>query len=138
VIYNASSALFKKEAVANIDFKKLKSFKYAGDWFFWSSFQQKGSIKRVSERLNYFRRHDNNVSFQAEKDGLDLKEGLQIVGRLLDLNKISFTQKHKALAYWAMKVYRSSLPEKRKYLASLPSEIKLWYALAPILSKIYA
>ncbi|SOE20911.1 Glycosyl transferase family 2 [Spirosomataceae bacterium TFI 002] len=137
LVYNASSAVFKKAALNSLDFKKLKSFKYAGDWFFWSSFETKGNVTRLAQRLNYFRRHENNVSFQAEKEGLDLKEGLQIVGSLLRKNKTPFVQKHKVLAYWAMKVYRSSLPEKKKYLASLPSEVNLWYLVAPILSKIY-
>lgn len=137
LVYNASSALFKKEKLVELDFEKLKSFKYAGDWYFWSSFGRNGSITRLPARLNFFRRHENNVSFQAEKDGLDLIEGIRIVGSLLAKDQVSFTQKHRTLAYWALKVYRSTLPQKKKYLASLPYEAKLWYFLTPVLSKFY-
>jgi glycosyltransferase involved in cell wall biosynthesis len=137
LIYNASAAVFRKQSAASIDFDKLKTFKYAGDWFFWSSFEAKGTIKRSQQRLNNFRRHENNVSFKAEKAGLHLDEGIAIVANILKRKNQAFIPRQKILAYWALKVWQNELPQKRKYLASLPSEINFWYLMAPLLSKIY-
>ncbi|MFR9651125.1 MAG: glycosyltransferase [Rikenellaceae bacterium] len=60
-IYNASMALFRKEAIYSLD-NKYKEFKCCGDWLFWIFIAQQGSVIRVPERLNNFRQHPNKVS----------------------------------------------------------------------------
>lgn len=133
-IYNASSTVFKKELCAELDFQKLQSFKYAGDWYFWTNLTAVGKVVRIPERLNNFRRHLNNVSFKAEKDGLRYTEGLHIVSDLMVKTAPGFLAKQKIIAYWALKLYNDKVEQKNEILSILSPYLGFWYRLAPILN----
>lgn len=80
-IYNASMSLFRRDAIININWNKLLTFKYCGDWFFWSELLKnklEGNVSEVKKHLNYFRTHSNNVSNRSEKNGLTILEGFPI------------------------------------------------------------
>lgn len=69
-ILNASAVVFRKSEFLNIDFEKLLSYRYAGDWLAWSKMLASGKVCYIAEPLNYFRVHDkstrNNKSIQEE------------------------------------------------------------------------
>ncbi|MDE7136335.1 MAG: hypothetical protein K2N91_06860, partial [Muribaculaceae bacterium] len=76
-IWNASSAIFKKDAAAGID-KQYENYKACGDKLFWLEMAEKGNVVHVNKTLNYFRQHQNKVSPKRFLDGTSLKEERKI------------------------------------------------------------
>lgn len=131
LIYNASTAVFKKSLVENEILSKIKDFKYCGDWLFWISICQKGLVHRTSKRLNKFRRHDGNVSFKSETAGLQFSEGFMVLDYLFENTTFKWIQKQKILAFWALKLNKSDLQNKKQYLSQLPISANFWYLISP-------
>jgi len=82
-IPNASMAIFRRSAAASISLDEI-AMRYCGDWYFWVVLCQKGKILESGRYLNYFRRHEGNVSGGATKDGLDFLEGDEVFKLVLD------------------------------------------------------
>ncbi|HVX00017.1 MAG TPA: glycosyltransferase, partial [Candidatus Babeliaceae bacterium] len=76
-IYNASMAIFRKDACLNIP-DEYKKMKYCGDWFFWVNIAMLGDVYISGKYLNYYLRHADNVTTAATKKGLDFLEGNKI------------------------------------------------------------
>lgn len=131
-IYNVSSAVFRKSNIENLDFDRLKSFKYVGDWFFWWSILKNGKVCRLNERLNKFRRHASNVSFQAESQGIHFKEGLPLVRQFLKEQKVGFFAELKVWLFWSSKVHAS---KKHQYISLFPWMVRMLYPLMSFLAK---
>lgn len=72
-VYNASCAIFSREAAlaVNQDFMKYKGI---GDWWFWLYVAQKGNVVIVNKHLNYFRQHGNNTTAKLTYDGTNIKD----------------------------------------------------------------
>lgn len=134
VIYNASSAVFRKDGIRNVDFTELTQFRYAGDWLFWVQLIKDKKVFRTSQQLNEFRRHDGNVSFKAEKEGLQFKEGLKIVFYIFANYSVDFFKKRKILLYWAKKIAQSNVADTRKILSAYPKELALYTAIFKLIS----
>lgn len=66
-IPNASAVVFRKFNIDEI-IDELKSFKFAGDWFFYLNAISGGEISYVSDKLNYHRRHTTSVMSILQKD----------------------------------------------------------------------
>ncbi|WP_055147264.1 glycosyltransferase family 2 protein [Jiulongibacter sediminis] len=132
-IYNASSCLFKKELIPWEKLDQMMKYKYCGDWLFWIGFAEKTVFARDSKRLNMFRRHNQNVSFKSETEGLQFSEGFQVLGYLLEKHEFSFTEKFKLLLHWTLKLQKSHLNNKRQFLAALPFPARWAYALSSVL-----
>lgn len=107
-LYNASGVIFKKSYCLDIIDNKLTKMKYCGDWFFWNQVILRTDIVILSCKLNYFRRHTNNVSFKSEKLGLFYKEGLKTFEITTELLQISTTEKKSLLKIWAYKLATSN------------------------------
>ncbi len=133
LIYNASSAVFRKTLLKKANFTIIKNFKYSGDWMFWVQVLAKTNITRISKRLNQFRRHKNNVSTISERDGLQFIEGIKITKYIFKNYKVGFLKRRTTMLFWTKKFINSNQPNKKEVLAKLPFEIKFWYA---ILSKL--
>ena len=73
-IYNASMAVFRKDAAEKISPDYSKLF-YCGDWLFWTELALTGSVFMNGKCLNYFRKHANDVSSKAIGKGLLFTEG---------------------------------------------------------------
>lgn len=127
VIYNASSAVFRKEMLKNVSFEQIRKFKYAGDWFFWVQLIQDQQVVRIKQRLNFFRRHDGNVSFKSESEGLQFIEGIQIVKYIFKNYGVSFWKKRATMAFWTRKLLLSDLKNPKKVLEKMPSELNFYY-----------
>jgi glycosyltransferase involved in cell wall biosynthesis len=133
LIYNASSAVFRKNLIESIDFQVINSYKFTGDWLFWVQLIGSTKVNRTSERLNYFRRHTENVSTKSNKLGLQFSEGFKVVKYIFENHKVSFLQKRKIYMNWASKVKQNTSIEAKKALNLLPNEVGFWYILLPIL-----
>lgn len=76
-VYNASMAVFRKSAALGIS-REYKKFRYCGDWLFWTELAETGKVFMNGKCLNYFRKHGNDVSGKAAKEGLLFIEGKKI------------------------------------------------------------
>ncbi|MGJ8560389.1 MAG: glycosyltransferase [Litorimonas sp.] len=65
-IPNTSSAIFRKSAAKGMG-PQLTTFKYSGDWFFYSYLLARGDVGYSRQPLNNFRRHDGGVTRQQSK-----------------------------------------------------------------------
>lgn len=135
IIYNASAVVFRKEALKRVNFEEITSFRYAGDWLFWIQLIEDQKVSRVGERLNFFRRHEGNVSFKADKEGLQFKEGLKVVYYIFNLYSIPFFTKQKALLYWAKKMAESKIDDLKSILAEYPVILTIYTRFFKLISR---
>jgi glycosyltransferase involved in cell wall biosynthesis len=133
LIYNASSALFRIELIKKVDFENITTYKYTGDWLFWVQLIANTKVARIAERLNYFRRHDKNVSFKSNKAGLQFSEGYKIVKYIFENHTVNFFKKRKINMFWALKVAEDKDINFKAALSVLPNEISIWFKLLPFL-----
>lgn len=92
-IYNASSVLFKKTVLNNINPSDYIKFKASGDRLFWILVCIQGNICYIPKKLNYFRQHDNKVTPKAIYSGLAAEEDFQIYNLINNLVKLSTFEK---------------------------------------------
>ena len=62
-ISNASSALFAKKVLINID-DNYTQFRGCGDWIFWTEIAKNGNVAYIDIPLNRFRQHGRNTTNQ--------------------------------------------------------------------------
>jgi glycosyltransferase involved in cell wall biosynthesis len=134
LIYNASSAVFRKKLIQNVDFECINKYTFTGDWLFWVQLIKNTKVARISERLNFFRRHTENVSSKSNKLGLQFSEGFKVVNFIFKNHQIGFVNKQKIYIKWAIKVAKSPDVEPIIALKQLPFQVKFWYNLLPIIS----
>lgn len=106
-IYNASMAIFKREKFKNVS-KEFTTFKFSGDRLFWIQIARQGKTHISGKVLNYFRKHDKDVSGKAYKSGLNFIEELKIVNWMYKeklINDSIYTQafKKQYKEYWKVK-----------------------------------
>jgi glycosyltransferase involved in cell wall biosynthesis len=77
-LYNASMIVFKKEAIDNKVFEIINTFKFCGDWLFWVFLIKDNAIVEIGKPLNYFRKHNDDVSGKSYLNGLAYSEGLRV------------------------------------------------------------
>lgn len=123
-IFNASMAIFRKDTFQHVS-KEFVSFKFCGDWFFWLQIARHGKVHISGKVLNYFRKHDKDVSGNAYKSGLNIVEELWVTNwmykeELIDelLYKKAFKKQYKA--YW--KVKSTIEPTNRLKIESILAE----------------
>lgn len=83
-IPNASAVLFKKFDIESI-LDKLKSFKFAGDWYFYLNCIQEGDVAFVHDKLNFHRRHSaSTMSILKDDHSLYFNEIKKIQKFIID------------------------------------------------------
>ncbi len=132
-IYNASSAIFRKKLVQKVDFEQITQFKFTGDWLFWVQILKDTEVYHLGERLNFFRRHAENVSTASNKEGLQFSEGFRVVKYIFEKHSIPFFKKRKIMAKWAANVKNNKTILAKKALKLLPFEVNLWYWLLMVI-----
>ena len=100
-IFNASMAIFKKHAFENISLE-FTTYKYCGDWLFWIMLAQKGNVFESGKLLNYFRKHNADVSNKSMADGTYFIEYPRLTKYLLNNNLID----HKKYCYLLFRKYK--------------------------------
>ena len=137
-IFNASMALWRREEFKLIP-DELTSFKFCGDWYFWIQMSKHGSVHISGKVLNYFRKHENDVSGKAYSSGLNFIEELKIINMLYEENLITEKGYYKAykkkyIEYWRVKATidkTNRLQIKELFSQSLSSKTSL-IKLVPI------
>lgn len=95
-ISNASQAIFRKEVYHKID-KSFTTYKFSGDYLFWMLVAQHGEVYIVGKYLNYFRKHDKDVTSPSLKNGMAYREYLRILRTLQDHGLITDEERGRLL-----------------------------------------
>lgn len=143
-IYNASMAIFKKAAFAQVT-KEYTTYKLCGDRIFWLQVAQQGKAHISGKVLNYFRKHDKDVSGKAFSSGLNFIEEIRVINwmyneQLIDDRIYTLAYKRQFKEYWKVRttidpankalilpLFRNPLSKKTNTLKFLPAAI--WAAL---------
>jgi len=121
-IYNASMVLWRRDLFPLVP-KEFKNYRLAGDWIFWMELCRLGKVHISGRVLNYFRKHDKNVSGKAFKSGLNFVESLKIIKSLYRREMIS-----EADLYKAFKIqFRNFVQVERNLDPKLREEIKMLF-----------
>lgn len=88
IIYNASSALFKKDIALNLN-KRYTEFRGSGDWFFWIEICEKGNVSMLKTPKNKFRKHFGNVTTKLRCNGIQQIENKKIFDYLISKHEIN-------------------------------------------------
>lgn len=131
-IFNASMALWRREEFKFIP-DELSSFKFCGDWYFWIQMSKHGSVHISGKVLNYFRKHENDVSGKAYSSGLNFIEELKVINMLYQEKLITEKRYYKAykkkyIEYWRVRNtidYNNRLQIKALFSRSLSTKTSL-------------
>lgn len=80
-IYNASMCIFKRSCYYNINNDYI-NYKFCGDWLFWINIALQGNVYVSGKFLNFFRKHNKDVSNKAFKNGIFYSEWFKLVDNL--------------------------------------------------------
>ncbi|MEJ7769415.1 MAG: glycosyltransferase family 2 protein [Chitinophagaceae bacterium] len=120
-IFNASMVVWRRSAFNKIS-KEFMDYKFCGDWLFWIEMSMHGNVFITGKVLNYFRRHDKDVSGKANLSGDSFLEELNLFHSLYKRKWISYKDlftflKHEYIAYKAIE--KSLKPAKRVAISQL-------------------
>lgn len=123
VIVNASSAIFRKDAINKIA-KDYYSYKGCGDWLFWIYIAQQGKVHYCSKPLNRFRQHVKNTTGKLESSGNNPKEVYKIYSFLSDCGYLS---KYRKLRFRVSRL--ANYIEKKEYYEDnvINDVLKVWH-----------
>lgn len=131
-IVNASAVVFKKDLWEKVD-KEFTSYRLCGDWVFWIEVMRHGDVVWVHRRYNYFRKHSEEVTPRALKEGVNFKEMSEMIAymqRNLSLNLFTLCL---LKGYVLINILRS------KYLsATLRKRLIKWWCKEYPMSPFYA
>lgn len=99
-IQNASSAIMRRDLAAEA-VKDIGRYRACGDWIFYVKLLQRADLAFTEEKLSSFRYYHNNTSNWAEKEGLWVTEGVDLL-RHLDFRKLKTTwpELKQILGFW--------------------------------------
>lgn len=93
-IVNASMCIFRKKYFEQVSFDFF-NYKFIGDWVLWHRMAVLGNVVVSGKHLNYFRKHDADVSGRSFKLGLNYTEYFKFLESLKDDTILSLKdQKH--------------------------------------------
>jgi glycosyltransferase involved in cell wall biosynthesis len=118
-IFNASMVLWKRALFPLIK-KDFLDFKFCGDWLFWIELSKHGQVHISGKLLNYFRKHNKDISGNATKDGLNFIEGLKILNLVLQEKLITDAEHYTAIK----KQYKNYWQQKRNLPIQISNEIE--------------
>lgn len=81
IITNASSCIIKRDTAVNA-VKDLEKYKACGDWIFYTRILQHTNLAYSPLKLNYYRWHQNSVSYSASKSGVYVTEGIDVINNI--------------------------------------------------------
>jgi len=110
-IFNASMAIWRRSSYERVS-REYLSFRLCGDWRFWIEIALTGSVHISGRILNYFRKHNQDVSGRVYKSGLNYLEELRVLESLL----------------------KRKLVTRRKYFKIMKQVFKRYYAERSIFS----
>lgn len=120
---NASSLVFRRDAVSPDVLKELQKYRFTGDWLLWLSICARLAVCWVRGPLAYYRRHSGSVSVGAEKTGLRYIEGFMALQFITVNYNIVMTSQD--AEYWAHDLVNSIAGfDKRQAFAILFKALK--------------
>ncbi|MDR6785971.1 glycosyltransferase involved in cell wall biosynthesis [Pedobacter africanus] len=128
-IFNASMVLWKREMFTRMS-DGFKAYKLCGDWFFWMELCTMGKVHISGKLLNYFRKHESDVSGEAIKSGLALVETLNIINIFYERGLISSKDYYKTFKIH----YRAYYPTRNKLDPKFREQIRYLFK-NPLTSK---
>lgn len=105
-IFNASMAIWRKKYYEQIS-KRFIDFKMCGDWLFWVQLATVGKVHISGRVLNYFRKHDADVSGRMYRSGQGIVEELQVLQMIFSEGYISEKSYRKGLQRFTRAFYRA-------------------------------
>lgn len=97
-VKNASSAVFRKQYAAQIS-NYYMQFRLCGDWIFWAELSRLGKVVKYGKRLNYFRKHNNNVRSSTLRSEFGIIEEIQTLQYFFSSRFINGAQFEQSLQY---------------------------------------
>lgn len=125
-IFNASMAIWKKEVFNQIS-KNFEKLSFCGDWLFWIEVAQQGTISISGRVLNYFRKHNHDVSGPAFESGLNFIEEIPIL-QYCFRNSLINQKKYRSAIKRKIKEYNS---RKHKFSKERKKEIEKLFTQEP-------
>ncbi len=122
-IVNASMAIFRRKFVDEIP-QDYTSYTYCGDWLFWIELACRGNVYVSKQSLNYFRKHDNDVTGKALATGVNLIEETRLIA-VLFRKKIITRKEYRALL---LRCYGKYNNRKEQYKSSEARDIRNAFA----------
>ena len=111
-IYNASMVVFKRTVYDKVD-KNFLQLQLFGDWKFWMGVcLQGGDIIEVRQYLNYFRRHNNKVTFKCAREGKDWPELMSVLRSFISQLGLKGIRLRIFRGRWTRDFNRSHVPNK--------------------------
>ena len=121
-VYNASMVVFRKECYYHVKVP-FTSYRYCGDWLFFTEIGRQGTVVSINKKLNYFRQHTNKVSPRAEKEGLYFTEGGKVRQHIMDLLQLTSVQRLVIQGKFWLQLHRMGKKYpglRQKVLATVP------------------
>lgn len=115
-IYNASSAIFRKEYAEQVD-RGFLTFKYCGDWFFWCEMCLFGDYIEIIEKLNYFRQSDLRTTIKSYTTGDNYKEAFKVIAHTFQIIPLGWYRKNMILGHWLRKIRKDQTVSKQTRLS---------------------
>lgn len=81
-IHNVSSILMRRSDVARADLSLITSLRLSGDWMLYAQLCRFTDVLEVNRVMCHYRIHGNNVTSQAEQEGIPLVEGVAVLDYL--------------------------------------------------------
>jgi glycosyltransferase involved in cell wall biosynthesis len=92
IVANASAVLIRRSALAAVG-AAPEDMRLAGDWLFWVRLMLQGKVCYVSEPLNLFRSHGQNVRSQTQATGLvEMARVLGYLHRTVEIDAITYSR----------------------------------------------
>lgn len=128
-IFNASAAVFRKSALAEVNWNLIQGFTFTGDWLFWCMLLKNSGLGVFPETLCYHRYHENNVSNNAYKRGLFFEEGLAVYEWIRD--NVGITDEIPVYIRWKNKLSKSGFDAdlRTKLVKRLKAAFPKWWIL---------
>jgi len=118
-IWNASMLLFKKACYYNVS-DRFTKFKMCGDWQFYIELARQGHVFVSGKVLNYFRKHDKDVSGKIYGTGANYIEEIEILTGLIDSALITIDEFKKHLLH----KYINFLVSRERFLPEMNNLIE--------------
>lgn len=107
-ICNVSMCIFRKSCSLNIN-KHYTNYKFCGDWLFYIEIALQGNVFVSGKTLNYFRKHDRDVTGKSFKSGLFYNECIKLLNDLKTKKIIDPDTEKRLLIFW----YRKFLLDRK-------------------------
>ena len=135
-VVNASSAVFRKAVLGNVD-RSYTQYRACGDWVFWIEISKNGKVAYVNSPLNYFRQHSMSTTALQTKSGRGEYELIQVFRHMTENGYIGLKELFHAkvihiysLRYGKQKGFYSKESEEdyiRKWNETLLVKVVVWF-----------